>query len=74
MQKVNESRMVIRKDPETGELYFPLESFEDIVDIDKVAYYSYEETDDNSMRITFYDENKQELPLKDEPETGDGNA
>jgi hypothetical protein len=74
MKKVNESRIITKKDPVTGELYFPLDAFQDIIDTDKVAYYSYEETDNNSMTLKFYDENKQELPLKDEPETGDDNA
>lgn len=56
----------VKTNPDTGESYFDIEDFKDIVDIDKVQWYNVEENGDGSMTITFYDKDKKQIKPKQE--------
>jgi|LakMenEpi03Aug12_release.lakeMendotaPanAssembly.Ray.scaffolds.fasta_scaffold5980537_1 hypothetical protein len=50
-------QITVKKDEESNQHYFDIEDFKDILDIDIVEFYKLE-TDDECLKITFYDINK----------------
>jgi len=54
----------INKDEASGEFYFDINDFSDIVDISKVVYCEYEETSNGGIALRFLDKDKKQLELK----------
>jgi hypothetical protein len=50
-------QITVKKDEESNQYYFDIQDFKDILDIDIVEFYKLE-TDDECLKITFYDINK----------------
>lgn len=46
------------KKSDDGSHYFDINDFKDIVDIDKVEYYSLESKEDGSLIVAFFDKDK----------------
>jgi len=52
----------IKKDEETGEHYLDINDLSDLFDdISLIEYYTIEERDDNSIAISFFDENNNKV-------------
>lgn len=52
----------IKKDEETGEHYLDINDLSDLFDdISSIEYYTIEERDDNSIAISFFDENNNKV-------------
>lgn len=55
----------VKTDPKTKECFLNLKDFKNFVDVSKVVYYEFDETDSKNLTLRFFDKNKKLLPTKE---------